>query len=377
MYLRKTHYFLLLILLVLSLSITSTGFAQQQLLDREGLSEETLMHDGVEREYLLYIPPSYTEDAPLPLILNFHPLGAPMTFQYLFTQFDRYADEYPAIIVTPQGLPSEGDAALLQTEGIGERLDNERLSELLQNNGLGERLQETNFGERLQEGGPGGRLQNGGPGGRLQEVGPGGRLQERGLAEQGVPVWNISGETNGNLADDVGFVQALIDELSVTHNVDSTRIYAVGGSMGGMFSFELACQLPDTFAAVAGMSGGMTAMTTNRCEVGRPIPILQIHSTEDPLVPYESVSMTLDFWVANNQTSTSPTVNVVSNPDTRRETVIEHHTYESGIDGTVVEHYKVIGGSHLAFGLSQATGVEINREILRFFFQFDLNGARE
>ncbi|MEO0561144.1 MAG: hypothetical protein AAF125_03470 [Chloroflexota bacterium] len=345
--------------------MTSTGFAQQQFLNPEGLSEATLMHDGVEREYLLYIPKSYTGNAPLPMILNFHPMGAPMVFQFAFTQFDHYADEYPAIIVTPQGLPSEGDAALLQTEGIGERLDNERLGELLQNNGLGERLRETNFGGRLQEGGPGRRLQEGGPGGRLQE---------RGLAEQGVPVWNISGQTNGNLADDIGFVQALIDELSVTHNVDSTRIYAVGGSMGGMFSFELACQLPDTFAAVAGMSGGMTAMTTNRCEVGRPIPILQIHSTDDPLVPYESVSITLDFWVTNNQTSVTPTINVVSNPDTRRETVIEHHTYESGINETVVEHYKVIGGSHLAFGLPQVTGVEVNREILRFFFQFDLDG---
>ena len=217
---------------------------------------------------------------------------------------------------------------------------------------------------------------------RLGESGIGEQLPGRGIGERlrgnndelSLRVWNISGQTDGNLADDVGFVEALIDELSATYNVDSSRIYAVGGSMGGMFSFELACQLPDTFAAVAAMSGSMTPITSNQCELARPIPILQIHSTDDPLVPYQSAMNTIEFWVESNQTNTTPTVQVVSSADTERGVTIENHIYESGANGTVVEHYKVIGGSHLVFGMPQSTGVKINREVLRFFSQFDLDG---
>jgi len=34
----------------------------------------------------------------------------------------------------------------------------------------------------------------------------------------------------------------------------------------------------------------------------------------------------------------------------------------------------VVGGSHLIFGMPQATDIEMNSEILRFFWQFDLSG---
>ena len=125
-----TRHFYLLVVLILSFSITNISFAQQQFVDREGLSEHTLIHDGVERQYLLYIPESYTGDEPLPMILNFHPLGANMTFQYAFTQFDRYADDYPAIVVTPQGLPADGGNEFLESEGLSELLPGEELSEL-------------------------------------------------------------------------------------------------------------------------------------------------------------------------------------------------------------------------------------------------------
>lgn len=328
MRLAKTRSFLFLIALMLSLTITSRSYAQQDVLEWEGLSDHTLIHDGIERSYLLYVPENYTGDEPLPMILNFHGLGGDMNFQFAYTQFDRYAEDYTAIIVTPQGLPFERSSGTTHGGGLGERLQGRRT------------------------------------GGRAQSDNE----------ERSIPVWNISGQTNGNLADDVGFVQALIDHLSATHHVDSTRIYAVGRSLGGMFLFELVCQLPDTFAAVAAMSAGMTPISSNRCDVDRPIPVLQIHGTDDPLVPYQSVSTTLDFWVANNQTSATPTVNVVSNANTSSGTVIEHHIYAGGMNGTIVEHYKVIGGSHFTSGMPQATGVEMNREILRFFSEFDLNG---
>ena len=41
------------------------GLAQQTI-------DGTLMHDGLEREYILYVPANYTGNAAVPLIFNFH-----------------------------------------------------------------------------------------------------------------------------------------------------------------------------------------------------------------------------------------------------------------------------------------------------------------
>ena len=36
---------------------------------------QTLVHDGINREYVLYIPNSYDETSAVPLMLNFHGFG--------------------------------------------------------------------------------------------------------------------------------------------------------------------------------------------------------------------------------------------------------------------------------------------------------------
>ena len=67
--------------------------------------------------------------------------------------------------------------------------------------------------------------------------------------------WN---DTRGlSPADDVGFIRALIDEVSRSHPVDPHRIYATGISNGGFFSNRLACDLADRIAAIASVAATM------------------------------------------------------------------------------------------------------------------------
>lgn len=56
--------------------------------------------------------------------------------------------------------------------------------------------------------------------------------------------------------DDVGFIRTITKRLTSTWNADPDRAYATGISNGGDMSFKLAVELPDTFAAIAPVSGG-------------------------------------------------------------------------------------------------------------------------
>ncbi|WP_280409249.1 extracellular catalytic domain type 1 short-chain-length polyhydroxyalkanoate depolymerase [Nocardia brasiliensis] len=56
--------------------------------------------------------------------------------------------------------------------------------------------------------------------------------------------------------DDVGFLRTIVAELIGTWKADPKRVYATGLSNGGDMSYKLAVELPDTFAAIAPVSGG-------------------------------------------------------------------------------------------------------------------------
>ncbi|MCX4670436.1 polyhydroxybutyrate depolymerase [Streptomyces sp. NBC_01381] len=56
--------------------------------------------------------------------------------------------------------------------------------------------------------------------------------------------------------DDVGFLRTMTKRLVGTWKADPERIYATGISNGGDMAYKLAVELPDTFAAIAPVSGG-------------------------------------------------------------------------------------------------------------------------
>ncbi len=86
--------------------------------------------------------------------------------------------------------------------------------------------------------------------------------------------------------DDVGFIAAVIDQVASVFPIDRTRVYAVGISNGAMMTGRLACELSDRLAGVAMVAGTAAADAASWCHPSRPVPMLQIHGTEDPIVPY-------------------------------------------------------------------------------------------
>src|SRR5262249_51070220 len=57
--------------------------------------------------------------------------------------------------------------------------------------------------------------------------------------------------------DDVGFISALIDELTSNHAVDRKRVYATGISNGGFMSQRLARDLSSKIAAIAPVAANL------------------------------------------------------------------------------------------------------------------------
>ena len=84
--------------------------------------------------------------------------------------------------------------------------------------------------------------------------------------------------------NDVAFVRALVADLARRAVVDSSRIYATGHSNGAMMAYRLAVEAGDLVAAIVPVGGGMVVA---EFRPSRPIPLLHIHSVDDPRALYD------------------------------------------------------------------------------------------
>ncbi len=209
-------------------------------------------------------------------------------------------------------------------------------------------------------------------------------VHPEGTVHQGTTHWNVGGPVLGSSVDDLGFTNALLDTLLNQFNINTNRIYSTGMSNGGYMSFHLACQLSYRIAAVASVTGSMTPYTYNSCNPIHPTPIMQIHGTLDPTVPYngdswtKSIDEVAEYWANFNNCNTNPDINDIPNTNLIDQSTVKQYVYNNGDNGSTVEHFKVIGGGHTWPGFGVAlTGtnydIEASIEIWRFFSQYDLN----
>lgn len=77
-------------------------------------------------------------------------------------------------------------------------------------------------------------------------------------------------------------VVALIDAICEHYNVDRSRIYLTGLSMGGFGTWATAAAYPDRFAAIAPICGGGDPRWAERL---KDIPIWVFHGAKDQVVP--------------------------------------------------------------------------------------------
>jgi polyhydroxybutyrate depolymerase len=99
--------------------------------------------------------------------------------------------------------------------------------------------------------------------------------------------WNDGRETTASDKDDVDFVHAVIDQLANRRLIDRARLFAVGASNGGMFVYRLACEASATFAAFAAVIANLPTALAPRCRPARPVSMLIINGTDDPLMPWQ------------------------------------------------------------------------------------------
>jgi polyhydroxybutyrate depolymerase len=83
-----------------------------------------------------------------------------------------------------------------------------------------------------------------------------------------------------SVPDDVGFVRALLDDLSARFNVDQQRVFVSGFSNGASMSFRLGAELSRRIAAIAPVAG---ACWLAQVELERPVAMLYITGNADPL----------------------------------------------------------------------------------------------
>ena len=206
-----------------------------------------------------------------------------------------------------------------------------------------------------------------------------------GTYSSGQRFWNAGLSTA--LVDDIGFLSALIDSLDLTYNINLNRVYSTGMSNGGFMSHTLACELSNRITAIASVTGSIfTTQYGPNCHPMRPVPVMQIHGTSDPTVPYSGnmgqgmmpIDSVVKYWVAKNNCNPTATFSNVPNTSTTDGCTAEHYQYNGGNLGSTVELFKIIGGLHtwpgFPFGGS-GTNLDINasKEIWRFFSKYTLS----
>ncbi len=178
---------------------------------RSGNHELEISHAGLERSFILRLPPDFRARSPLPVLLAFHGGGGNAAGFQKYAGLDARADELGFALVYPNG------------SGRFER-----------------RLLTWNAGACCA------------------------RAMERNV-------------------DDVGFVLAILADLSRDLELDRTRVYATGHSNGAMMSYRLAAEAAPRIAAIVPVAGA--DMTLAFAPSG-PVAVLHVHSVDDPRAVY-------------------------------------------------------------------------------------------
>jgi polyhydroxybutyrate depolymerase len=75
-----------------------------------GETTQSITVGELERSYVRYIPPGYTGEEPLPVVIDFHPLGSTGNGWKGAAGWDRLADEQNVIVLWPNGIDNSWNA---------------------------------------------------------------------------------------------------------------------------------------------------------------------------------------------------------------------------------------------------------------------------
>ncbi len=89
-------YYKIILFSFFAFVFSSNSFGQQTI-------NSTIMHNGINREFILYVPANYTGNEAVPLLFNFHGYTSNATQQMWYGDFRPIADTAGFLIVHPEG----------------------------------------------------------------------------------------------------------------------------------------------------------------------------------------------------------------------------------------------------------------------------------
>ena len=178
---------------------------------------------GAEKPYALFLPSGYDAAREWPLIVALHGLGRPYDWMMGYDSFIDFAEQYGYIVVSPLGYHPRGW-----------------------------------YGSR----------------GYGNPAGGG-----RGGSQSTLP------ENLGKLSEQD--VMNVLEIARAAHNVDESRIYLWGHSMGGAGTYHLAALYPDIWAGLAVAAPAPRRDAIDQISSFSEIPVLVLHGDQDSTVPVE------------------------------------------------------------------------------------------
>jgi len=221
-------------------------------------TKEKVTVDDVDRTFMVRLPKGYDAKQHYPVVMLLHGMNQDAEDMERLTGFDALADKEGVIVVYPIALHGRWN--------VGVRPQEKRPSTMGPGGGR-------HHGGGGYPGGGGGGYPGGGGGGGYPRGG--GQQQPQGQDSE---------DRRAAPADDVAFFNQMLDQMGMKFSVDASRIYAAGLSEGGFMTLRLGCAIGDRLAAVAAVGAAMPK--TMICVPSRPVPLVMIDGTSDPVVPY-------------------------------------------------------------------------------------------
>lgn len=154
--------------------------------------------------------------------------------------------------------------------------------------------------------------------------------------------------------DDIGFTRKLVKTLQKEHKLSHHNVFVTGHSNGGEMSYLLAYEAPEIFAAVAPIAGLTMEWMYRELKPSAPVPLLEIHGTEDVVSKWNGDPSNKDGWgsyiAVPSAVGLWAAVNRCTHEEReilpiKRNKVIAHR-YVNGTNKNQVWLYEIVGGAH-------------------------------
>jgi len=192
--------------------------------------------------------------------------------------------------------------------------------------------------------------------------------------------WNVGFDMDYDEgSNDVGFVKALLKQLKTKYNIDEGAIFATGLSRGGFFTYRLAIEMPETFAAIASIGAPMPNQVQQRHKSDGKIAVLLAQGDADFVVKFDgkglsylSAQKTIDYWTNHNQNYPDAIIENINTKEDGTEVIVK--TYQGKANVVLVQ---IKNGGHtwpgaddfnIGYPLGKTThDISMNETLWQFF----------